>query len=91
VNNVVAGESRCNWILGEDGEAHEFTPQDQELMVRSVIEPMASDGLRTICLAYKDYVIGKPLYHMQFSCLETWFSSSFFFDRPSSAAYSLSN
>jgi len=27
--------------------------------VRRVIEPMASDGLRTICLAYKDYVKGK--------------------------------
>jgi len=49
---------RCNWILGEDGEAHEFTPRDQEMMVRTVIEPMASDGLRTICLAYKDYVKG---------------------------------
>jgi len=49
---------RCNWILGEDGEAHEFTAQDQEMMVRTVIEPMASDGLRTICLAYKDYVRG---------------------------------
>ncbi|VDK76866.1 unnamed protein product [Gongylonema pulchrum] len=25
-------------------------------MTRNVIEPMASDGLRTIGLAYKDYV-----------------------------------
>jgi len=33
---------------------------DQEMMVRTVIEPMASDGLRTICLAYKDYVTGPP-------------------------------
>jgi len=50
---------RCNWILREDGEAHEFSPRDQDMMVRSVIEPMASEGLRTICLAYKDYVRGK--------------------------------
>jgi len=54
---------RCKWILGEDGEAHEFTPHDQEAMVRTVIEPMASDGLRTICLAYKDYVKGKLRQH----------------------------
>jgi len=55
----LVGEFRCNWILGEDGEAHEFTPRDQDTMVRTVIEPMASEGLRTICLAYKDYVKGK--------------------------------
>lgn len=24
-------------------------------MVRNVIEPMASDGLRTICMAYRDF------------------------------------
>jgi len=56
---VLDGGFRCNWILGEDGEAHEFTPSDQETMVQTVIEPMASEGLRTICLAYKDYVKGK--------------------------------
>lgn len=27
--------------------------------MKTVIEPMASDGLRTICLAYKDFVKGK--------------------------------
>ena len=32
----------------------------QEKLVKNVIEPMASDGLRTICLAYKDYVKHKP-------------------------------
>jgi len=56
---VGGGWFRCRWILGEDGEAHEFGPRDQETMVRTVIEPMASEGLRTICLAYKDYVKGK--------------------------------
>jgi len=64
---------RCSWILGEDGEAHEFTPRDQEMMVRTVIEPMASDGLRTICLAYKDYVKGINHHHkttqLQFVCV----------------------
>lgn len=29
--------------------------EDQEKIVKNVIEPMAGDGLRTICMAYKDY------------------------------------
>ena len=33
-------------------------PHDQEIVVRNVIEPMASNGLRTICLAYKEFVTG---------------------------------
>ena len=52
---------KCNYILGRDGSAERFTPADQEAMVSNVIEPMACDGLRTICIAYKDYVPGKPL------------------------------
>lgn len=31
----------------------------QDHMIREVIEPMASDGLRTISIAYKDFVPGK--------------------------------
>ena len=29
--------------------------RDREKIVKNVIEPMAGDGLRTICVAYKDY------------------------------------
>lgn len=32
-----------------------FRPRDREDMVKKVIEPMASEGLRTICLAYRDF------------------------------------
>lgn len=53
--------SRCNWILGRDGMPHRFSVHDQEDMVRNVIEPMASNGMRTICVAYKDYVYGNYL------------------------------
>jgi len=49
---------KCTWILGSDGSAKQFSTQDQENIVRHVIEPMASDGLRTICIAYKNYVRG---------------------------------
>ena len=31
----------------------------QERLVHNVIEPMAKDGLRTISLAYRDFVPGK--------------------------------
>lgn len=33
-----------------------FSSVDYGEINRTVIEPMASDGLRTICVAYKDYV-----------------------------------
>lgn len=49
---------RCTWILGSDGEPRRFSEQDQHEMVNRVIEPMASEGMRTICLAYKDYSPG---------------------------------
>ncbi|VDM62792.1 unnamed protein product [Angiostrongylus costaricensis] len=39
-----------------NGQLIKFGAKDVEALVHNVIEPMASDGLRTICLAYKDYV-----------------------------------
>ena len=45
--------------MSRNDEPKHFTPRDQEQMVSNVIEPMASDGLRTICVAYKDYVPGQ--------------------------------
>lgn len=47
--------SRCNYILDCDGKPKPFSVEDQEKVVKNVIEPMAGDGLRTICVAYKDY------------------------------------
>lgn len=39
-----------------------FRPRDRDDMVKKVIEPMASEGLRTICLAYRDFAAsdGEP-------------------------------
>lgn len=37
------------------GEPRVFRPRDKDEMVKKVIEPMASDGLRTICVAYRDF------------------------------------
>lgn len=51
--------TRCDYILGHDGNPKPFSLQDQEDMVANVIEPMANYGLRTLCLAFKHFVHGK--------------------------------
>uniref|UniRef100_A0A8C4YHC8 Calcium-transporting ATPase n=1 Tax=Gopherus evgoodei TaxID=1825980 RepID=A0A8C4YHC8_9SAUR len=35
-----------------------FRPRDRDEMVKKVIEPMACEGLRTICLAFRDFPAG---------------------------------
>lgn len=47
---------RCAYIFGHDGVLEKFTRDMQERLIREVIEPMACDGLRTICIAYRDFV-----------------------------------
>lgn len=51
---------KCDWIIGKDGTPQRFTHADAENMVQNTIEPMASNGLRTICIAYKDLVMEDP-------------------------------
>ncbi|KAG8436239.1 hypothetical protein GDO86_007367 [Hymenochirus boettgeri] len=46
---------KCSRILNEAGEPRIFRPRDRDEMVKKVIEPMACDGLRTICIAYRDF------------------------------------
>ncbi|XP_070785357.1 plasma membrane calcium-transporting ATPase 1 isoform X7 [Enoplosus armatus] len=46
---------KCYKIMIANGEAKVFRPRDRDDMVKKVIEPMASEGLRTICLAYRDF------------------------------------
>ncbi|XP_050952331.1 plasma membrane calcium-transporting ATPase 3b isoform X3 [Labeo rohita] len=45
---------KCSAILGANGEARSFKPRDRDEMVKKVIEPMACEGLRTICIGYRD-------------------------------------
>uniref|UniRef100_A0AAY4DTG6 Calcium-transporting ATPase n=1 Tax=Denticeps clupeoides TaxID=299321 RepID=A0AAY4DTG6_9TELE len=45
---------KCSSILGASGDTRSFRPRDRDEMVKKVIEPMACDGLRTICIAYRD-------------------------------------
>uniref|UniRef100_A0A8D0DBW4 Calcium-transporting ATPase n=1 Tax=Sander lucioperca TaxID=283035 RepID=A0A8D0DBW4_SANLU len=46
---------KCSYILDAQGQPRIFKPKDRDEMVRKVIEPMACDGLRTICVAYRDF------------------------------------
>ncbi|XP_068454588.1 plasma membrane calcium-transporting ATPase 3b isoform X1 [Clinocottus analis] len=45
---------KCSFILDANGEPRSFRPRDRDEMVKQVIEPMACEGLRTICIAYRD-------------------------------------
>lgn len=46
---------RCSFILGRDSDVRAFKPRDKDDMVKKVIEPMACEGLRTICIAYREF------------------------------------
>ncbi|KAK1906950.1 Plasma membrane calcium-transporting ATPase 1 [Dissostichus eleginoides] len=53
---------KCFKVMTANGESKVFRPRDRDDMVKKVIEPMASEGLRTICLAYRDFPVseGEP-------------------------------
>ncbi|XP_005810691.1 plasma membrane calcium-transporting ATPase 1-like isoform X2 [Xiphophorus maculatus] len=46
---------KCSRILDAKGQPRVFKTKDRDEMVKKVIEPMACDGLRTICVAYRDF------------------------------------
>ena len=50
---------KCSFILGDGGRVEKFSPSSQDRIVKDVIEPMARDGLRTISIAFRDFVPGK--------------------------------
>ncbi|XP_072522240.1 plasma membrane calcium-transporting ATPase 4 isoform X2 [Salminus brasiliensis] len=51
---------KCSHILDAAGQPRVFKPKDRDEMVRKVIEPMACDGLRTICVAKRDFTGDEP-------------------------------
>ncbi|XP_063928748.1 plasma membrane calcium-transporting ATPase 2 isoform X4 [Zophobas morio] len=51
--------NKCAFIYGHDGRLEKFTRDMQERLLKQVIEPMACDGLRTICIAFREFVPGK--------------------------------
>lgn len=50
---------KCSRILTASGRVDLFTKQDIDELIKTVIEPMASEGLRTICLAFKNFPAGR--------------------------------
>ncbi|XP_068015844.1 plasma membrane calcium-transporting ATPase 4 isoform X2 [Melanerpes formicivorus] len=46
---------KCTKILDKNGDPRVFKLKDRDEMVKKVIEPMACHGLRTICLAFRDF------------------------------------
>ena len=53
-----------------EGQPKSFSSADASKLVSSVIEPMAMDGLRTIGIAYKDFVIGTCAKRGRFTYIE---------------------
>ncbi|MCJ8744349.1 hypothetical protein PDJAM_G00117550 [Pangasius djambal] len=51
---------KCSYILDAAGQPRVFKPKDRDEMVRKVIEPMACDGLRTICIATREFTGEEP-------------------------------
>ncbi|VDO47942.1 unnamed protein product [Haemonchus placei] len=47
---------RCAYLIGSDGKPHQFSADRLKEITATVISPMANNGLRTICVAYKDYI-----------------------------------
>ena len=52
-SEIVLG--KCTSILDPGGEVTPLSGEERRKIVKTVVEPMADDGLRTICLAYKDF------------------------------------
>ncbi|XP_020031701.1 plasma membrane calcium-transporting ATPase 4 isoform X1 [Castor canadensis] len=53
---------KCNRILDKEGKAVPFKSVDRDTIVHTVIEPMACEGLRTICIAYRDFDDAEPIW-----------------------------
>lgn len=47
---------KCTTILGENGRIAPLSAEDMRDIVEKVVDPMASNSLRTICLAYRDFL-----------------------------------
>ncbi|CAB3406529.1 unnamed protein product [Caenorhabditis bovis] len=48
--------SKCTYLLGSGGKPHPLTSDRLKEITSTIIHEMANSGLRTICIAYKDYV-----------------------------------
>lgn len=49
---------KCIQLLDVTGKPAPFSKKDRENVIKNVIAPMASEGLRTICLGFRDFPVG---------------------------------
>ncbi|XP_055332584.1 plasma membrane calcium-transporting ATPase 2-like [Paramacrobiotus metropolitanus] len=49
--------SKCSFILTQSGSPVPLSPETSQSIADTVISPMASNALRSICIAYKDYLL----------------------------------
>jgi magnesium-transporting ATPase (P-type) len=47
--------NKCRYYLNGDAKPVSLSQSDIDETIRNVVEPMAKNGLRTICVAYKDF------------------------------------
>ena len=51
--------AKCGYYLDENGLAIKMTKEKYDMIITNVVENMASNGLRTICVAYRDFLSDK--------------------------------
>uniref|UniRef100_A0A915NJ88 Cation-transporting P-type ATPase N-terminal domain-containing protein n=1 Tax=Meloidogyne floridensis TaxID=298350 RepID=A0A915NJ88_9BILA len=49
--------NRCQFFVDSNGAVEEFKNESKECLSQKVIHKMAEDGLRTLTIAYKDYIL----------------------------------
>lgn len=56
-SEIVLG--KCGYYLDAEGRPVRLSPESRDDLIRTVVEQMASEGLRTICVAYRDFTARK--------------------------------
>ena len=57
--------AKCSHYLDSNGNAVRLSEAKQNELIKNVVEVMAMDGLRTICVAYRDFVSSSERFQFQ--------------------------
>ena len=57
-STLYISDCRCVWTFDQAGRVVPFPQEERDRLVRNVIEQMAGNGLRTICVAYRVFSYG---------------------------------
>ena len=67
-SNMVVTRFRCSWLVREDGSITQMTDDQRTTLITGVIDAMSTQGLRTIAVAFRDFV-SSGLYHIRAPCV----------------------